>query len=104
MVDIRYRTQPSDSDVRRSRAIFYAKIGDVVRHIRPALLQMTGITINGVDVKDRGDGRKDGALQPSCGFSLCIDGRLHVHGGDGIVVIELDVIFTRPNHLYRTAN
>ena len=77
VIDICYRTQPSDPDVRRSRAIFYAKIRDVVRHIRPALLQMPGITIDGVDVKNRCDGRKDRALQPSRRFSLCIDGGLH---------------------------
>src|SRR5260370_36612268 len=104
MVNICYRTQPSDAYVRRSRAIFYAEIGDVVRHIRPALLQMPGITINGMDVKNRCDGRKDRALQPGRGPSLCIYGRLHIQGGHGIEVVELDVVFPRPDHLYWTAD
>src|SRR5260370_4873847 len=102
MVNICYRTQPPDPDVRRSRAIFHAQIRNVVRYIRPALLQMPGIAIDSVDVKNRCDGAKDRALQPGRGFSLCVHGRLHMHGSHGIEVIELDVIFPRPDHLYGT--
>src|SRR3982075_851125 len=104
MVNICYRTQPPDPDVRRSRAIFHAKIRDVIRYIRPALLQMSWIPIDSVDVKDGCDGRKDRTLKPCRGFSLCVHGRFHMHGSDGIEVVELNVIFPSPDHLYRTAN
>src|SRR5207253_11314899 len=101
VIDISYRAKPSDSYMSRGRAIFNSKIRDIVGHIGPALLKVTGITVYSFHVKNRGYGGKDRSLQPCSGHSLGVQCRLHVHGGDGVVVVEFNVIFAAPDHLYR---
>src|SRR5437870_6400715 len=59
VIDISYRAKPSDSYMSRGRAIFNSKIRDIVGHIGPALLKVTGITVYSFHVKNRGYGGKD---------------------------------------------
>ena len=104
MVNVRNRAQPADPHVRLRRAILRAKIGNVVGNIGPALPQVAGIAIDGIHVESRGDGRKNGALQPGCRLSATVQRGFHVHGRYRVVVVELDVVLARPDDFYGTAH
>ncbi len=90
--------------MRLRRAILRAKIGNVVGNIGPALPQVAGIAIDGIHVESRGDGRKNGALQPGCRLSATVQRGFHVHGRYRVVVVELDVVLARPDDFYGTAH
>ena len=59
VIDVRHRAQPADADVRPGRPVFHAQVRDRIGHVGPALLEMAGITVDGVHVEDGRDGRKD---------------------------------------------
>src|ERR1700675_2565740 len=85
------------------RAILDAKIWQIVRNIRPALLKMARIAVDRVHVKDGRDWRKNGALQPGRRFAVRTESGLEIHRSEDIVVVELDVVFACPNYLHRPA-
>src|SRR5258708_5881958 len=75
-------------------------IWQVVRNVRPALLQMARIAINRIHVKNRRNWREDRALQPRRRLPVRTQSRLHIHGSDGVVIVELDVVLSSPDHLH----
>ena len=103
VIDIGHRAQPADADMILRRAIFGAMIGKVEGQIDPSLAQVASVSVGGIQREGRTDGRKHGALQPGGRLSLFVQRGLHVHGGDGVIVVELDVVFAAPHHLDRLA-
>src|SRR5260370_28771908 len=64
VIDVRHRAQPPDADVRFRRSILDAEIWQIVRNVRPALLQMARIAVDRIHVKNRWNRREDRPLQP----------------------------------------
>src|ERR1700676_2545144 len=59
VIDVCHRAQPADAHMGLRGTILDAKIWQIVRNIRPALLKMSRVTINRVHVKYGRNGRKD---------------------------------------------
>src|SRR5437016_2633667 len=70
VIYVRYRPQPADAHMSFRRAILDAKIWQIVGNVRPALLQMGRIPINGIHVKDRWNRREDRPLKPGGWFAV----------------------------------
>src|SRR6266481_3583390 len=52
VIDVGHRAQPADADVSLRGAILDAKIWQIVRNVRPALLQMTRIAVDRIHIKN----------------------------------------------------
>src|SRR5260370_7369104 len=64
---------------------------------------MARIAINRIHVKNRRNWREDRALQPRRRLPVRTQSPLHIHGSDGVVVVELDVVLAGPDYLHRPA-
>src|SRR5260370_4061140 len=53
VIDVRHRAQPTDADVSFLPSILDAEIWQIVRNVRPALLQMARIAVDRIHVKTR---------------------------------------------------
>ena len=42
-------------------------------------------------------------MQPGLGFAAVVERGFQVHGGDGVVVVEFDVVFAAPDDFDRLA-
>src|SRR5260370_40534583 len=62
VIDVCHRAQPADAHVSLRRAVLDAKIWQIVRNIRPALLQVIGVAVNRIHLKNGRNRRKDRAL------------------------------------------
>src|SRR5208283_5464822 len=49
-------------------------------------------------IESRTDGRIDSALQPRSGLAVRSNCGLHVHRGDGVKIIEANIVFAAPDN------
>ena len=104
VIDVRHRAQPADADVSFRGSILDAEIWQIVRNVRPALLQMARIAVDRIHVENRWNRREDRPLQPRRRLAVRAQGRLHIHGSDSVVVVKLDVVLSGPDHFHWPAH
>ena len=104
VINIRHRAEPSDADMVFRRPVLRAMIGNVEGQIGPSQPQFAAIAVGGVQGECGTNRRKHRALQPGGWLPFFVQRRLHVHGGHGVVVAELDVILPAPDHFHRPAD
>ena len=80
------------------RAVLGALIGNVVGHIDPTHFHFEPSRIIRVRGKHVSDAWKNAALQPRGGTSFGVGSSLHVHAGDAVIVIEVQIVFAAPSH------
>ena len=87
--------------MRGSGPVFRAVIRHCKRQVAEAQPEFVGVGICGAFVKRRPNRRKHRSLQPRRRFAVLSQRRLHVHRGNGMISVKLDVVFPAPDHLHR---
>ncbi len=65
---------------------------------------MGRIAIDRIHVKNGGNRRKNRSLQPRRRLAVRAQNCFHVHRSDGVVIVELNVVLSGPDHLHRPAH
>ena len=87
--------------MRLGAAVFSADVGHVERQVHQTHVELDTQAVARILVEHRTDRREDRSLEPGSGPPSSIDGRLLIHGCRGVVVVEADVVLSRPDHLDR---
>ncbi len=99
VIDVGNAAQPTDAYMGVGGSILGAMIRNVEWQVVPAQAHFI-ISVLGVHIEGGADRRIGGALQPGRRLAVRSNRRLHIHGGDRVEEVELDVVFTGPDNLH----
>ncbi len=101
MVIVRNGTEPANSNVMFGRAAFCSDIRNRVRQIGQPHVVLETQPVAGFRVERRGNGRERRAREPRGWTTASVERGLVIHGRDGVVVVESEVVFAAPHDLHR---
>ena len=89
--------------MRHRLPVFRLEVRHLERHHAPSHRHLASPAVNLGRIERRPDRREHRPLQPRCRLARIVERGLHVHSGNRMEVIELDVVFAAPDHLHRLA-
>src|SRR5262245_28342321 len=98
---VAYRSEPADTDMRIGRPVFRADVRDVKWKVRQTQFELETQRFACSSCECGSNWRKCRTVQPSGRTAAAIDGSFVIHGCSRVVEIELDIVFTSPNHFHR---
>src|SRR5258708_12512979 len=102
MIDVRHTPQPSNPHVEVGGPIFGTVVGNIEWKIVPSQAHLIE-SIGCRGVKGRTDRRIHCALQPRSWLAIRPNRGLHVHSGDGVEEIAVNIVFAAPDNFDRLA-